>query len=414
MKLPLVFKIALRYLWGKGTANAVPILSKISIAAIAISSCAMIILFSVFNGFSALIEELYKAFYPPIKITAKNAKYIDNPDSIIVKIKQLKGIQYYTKVLEDNVLINTDEGDYLPVSILGVDSQYMKVTQLKPYIVKGNTQVQANPVLANCIIGQDIANQLGIDVDNVFSRIMVYAPNPNIQPANINPTNAFYSALLKPDGAFAVQEEFDAKYVIAPLENVALLLNKAKAVTSIELSIQPHSSADAVKEQLQQILGNKYQIATRYEQNKTVYMVAQTEKWAGFLILVFVLLIASFNMVSALSLLVLEKQKDLGILQTMGLQPSQLSKIILLEGGLWGFCGGLIGLFIGLALCWGQQHYAWVKLQGNFLIEAYPVQVKLFDIVVVLITVSIVGCCAALYPSKLAAAALKDNHLRRQ
>jgi lipoprotein-releasing system permease protein len=399
MNRSLIAKIALRYLRGKGTANAVPILSRISMLAIAVSSCAMIILFSVFNGFEHLVNDMYKAFYPELKISAAKGKFF-NPNDVISTFKgQLLGIEGYSLVIEDNVLVNTEEGDYQPVSIKGVDNQYFSVNDVKPFINKGNDTLMIDGDLSTAIIGQQIAANLGIDVDNVFARMVVYAPNPNMDVGNLAPSDAFRSMLLKPDGTFMVQEEFDGKYILVPLAKVQELLGQSNRVSSIELKLKEGYSAQKFKSGLQQKLGDSFIVASRYEQNKSVYMIMRSEKWAGYAILLFVLLIASFNMVSALSLLVLEKQKDMGILQTMGFLPRDLSKVILLEGILWGMVGGIIGLSIGLLLCWLQVQFKLVKIQGAFIIDAYPVAIHFMDVIVVFFTVALVGFLAAILPA---------------
>jgi lipoprotein-releasing system permease protein len=209
--------------------------------------------------------------------------------------------------------------------------------------------------------------------------------------------------MLKPDGAFMVQEEFDGKFILAPLSKVQELMHLEQKTSSIEVKVKNGFSTDKLKQSLQQALGAEYLVATRYEQNKAVYMVMRSEKWAGYAILLFVLLIASFNMVSALSLLVLEKQKDMGILRTMGFLPSGLSRVVLLEGVLWALVGGAIGLSVGLLLCWAQSQFHLIKIPGAFIIDSFPVTVQFTDILVVLITVISVGFIAAIYPAKRAA-----------
>ena len=402
MKHTLISTIAMRYLRGKGTANAVPILSRISMTAIGVSSCAMIILFSVFNGFENLVDDLYKAFYPEIKITASKGKFFE-PNTIKSSLAQMEAIEALSLVIEDNVLVNTEEGDYLPVSIKGVDEHYFSVNEVKPFINKGNDTLLIDGDLSTAILGQHIASNLGVDVDNVFARLMLFYPNASMDVGSLAPSDAFQSMVFKPDATFMVQEEFDSKYIIVPLVKAQALMRQSTQVSSVEIKAKPGFSIEKLKTQLQQKLGSAYTVATRYEQNKAVYMVMRSEKWAGYAILLFVLLIASFNMVSALSLLVLEKQKDMGILRTMGMLPSGLSKIVLLEGVLWGLVGGSIGTALGLILCWAQIQFGLVAIQGAFIIDAYPVAVKWTDVLVVLLTVAAVGFAAALYPAWRAA-----------
>lgn len=403
MKNNLIGRLAFRYLSGKGSANAVPVLSRISMVAIAVSSCAMIILFSVFNGFEALIDDLYKAFYPDIKISASRGKFFDPGPVVAPVLKNYAPVAARTSVLEDNVLINTDEGETIPVVLKGVDKQYFAVNDVKSYINDGADTLFQSAEVTTALVGQHIAATLGIDVKNVFSRIMVYYPNGAATAPGLSPEDAFLSVSLKPDGTFMVQEEFDSKYLLTPLPAAEELMHQVGRVSSVELKIKPGYRVDQVKRELQNRLGKAYAVATRYEQNKAVYMVMQSERWAGYAILLFVLLIASFNMISALSLLVLEKQKDMGILRTMGILPADLGKVILLEGVLWAFTGGGIGLLLGLLLCLAQQHFALVKIQGAFIIESYPVSLRLTDVFVVLLTVCSVGFLAAVYPARRAA-----------
>ncbi|GAA4452025.1 FtsX-like permease family protein [Rurimicrobium arvi] len=398
----LVMRIALRYLRGKGSANAVPVLSRISMAAIAVSSAAMIILFSVFNGFESLINSLYSTFYPDIRISAAKGKFFDPRQQAEQALKSNSRVAYISAVIEDNVLVNTESGETIPVVLKGVDRAFFQVNNLKPSIVKGVDTLMESSLLATAIVGQYVAASLGVDVDNVFSRISVYYPNPDAPVASLSPSEAFQSAILKPDGSFSVQEELDSKYIIAPLNTVRKLFLQDGKVSSLELKLQAGADLDAVKKEIQDKLGPAYVVSTRYEQNKAVYMVLKSEKWAGYAILLFVLLIASFNMISALSLLVLEKQKDMGILRAMGFVPAYLGRIVMAEGVLWALVGASVGLLTGLLLCWAQTRWGLVKIQGAFIIESYPVEIRLPDILVVLLTVCSVGALAAVFPARRA------------
>jgi lipoprotein-releasing system permease protein len=399
----LVSRIAFRYLRGKGSVNAVPVLSRISMAAIAVSSAAMIILFSVFNGFESLIDELYQSFYPDLTVTKVNGKFFDPRGHLTEVLRNAPEIACISAVIEDNVLVNTEAGETIPIVLKGVDAAYFQVNHLKPAIVKGVDTLSENALTTTAILGQYVAANLGVDVDNVFSRISVFYPNPTAGPASMGTPGAFQTAVLKPDGAFAVQEELDSKYIIAPLATVQKLLLQSGHFSGLELKIKEGVDVEVARRRLQQALGPDFKISTRYELNRAVYMVLQSEKWAGYAILLFVLLIASFNMISALSLLVLEKQKDMSILMAMGILPGSLRNIVFLEGLLWALVGGGIGLSVGTALCFAQTHFQLVKIEGNFIIDAYPVALKITDVLTVLITVSLVGLLAAVYPARRAA-----------
>jgi lipoprotein-releasing system permease protein len=407
MNSTLVWRLAVRYMNGKGSANAVPILSRISMVAIAVSSCAMLVLFSVFNGFEGLVSGLYKAFYPDIKVYAAKGKFFTANPALLQSINNVYGVQLLSCVLQDNVLVNNEE-EQIVATLKGIDKQYALVNNIKPFIVSGMDSVVTLPV-PTAIVGQQIASKLGLDVNNVFSRLLLYYPNTKLNNSSLSPTEAFQSVSIKPDGVFRVQEEFDSKYIIADISIVQELMHEQGKISSIELKLKDGVSAASVQSQLKEILGVGYKVETRFEQNKSVYMVMRSEKWAGYAILLFVLLIASFNMIGALSLLVLEKQKDIGILKAMGILSVDISRLILIEGALWSLVGGIAGIIIALILCFCQSHFHLIKIEGAFIIDSYPVIVQFSDILVVLITVILVGFVAALYPARRAAqGALSD------
>lgn len=399
----LISRIAVRYLRGKGSANAVPVLSRISMAAIAVSSAAMIVLFSVFNGFESLINELYQSFYPDLTVTQVTGKFFDPQTSAAGVLRNANEISCISAVIEDNVLVNTEAGETIPIVLKGVDRAYFQVNHMKPAIVKGVDTLTESSLLTTAILGQYVAANLGVDVDNVFSRVSVYYPNPNAGPGGLAGPEAFQSAILKPDGCFAVQEELDSKYIIAPLATVQKLFLQTGHISGLELRVRNGLDIDAVRNDLQKRLGPDFKVSTRFELNKAVYMVLRSEKWAGYAILLFVLLIASFNMVSALSLLVLEKQKDISIMRAMGILPMAVGWIVLLEGLLWALVGAAMGLVVGVLLCLAQTKFQLVKIQGNFIVDAYPVALRAGDIAIVLITVCLVGLMAAVYPARRAA-----------
>ena len=407
--MTLTRQLAWRYLRGKRAGNAVPVLSRISMAAIAVGACAMIVLFSVFNGFEYLIKDLYKAFYPDIKITATKGKFFELGQANIKKISNVNGVKFISKVIEDNVWLTANDEDMI-ATLKGVDTVYENVNDYEQYVFEGDETVVSFPV-PTTIAGLHIANKMGLDPNNVFSRLTIYYPNPNVENPSLNPTEALQSMQMQVTGVFRVQDEFDSRYMLASLPAAQSLFLQDGKYSSLELSILNDAKADEIKKALQQILGDRYVVATRFEQNKTLYMVMKTEKWAVYAILLLVLIIASFNMVGALTLLVLEKKKDIAILKAMGATQSSIRKIFITEGVLWAIIGGIIGLIIGLGLCYGQQYFQWIKLQGAFIIEAYPVAMHLTDVILIFITIVIIGLLAALYPA-MRATKVEDPSLK--
>lgn len=392
----LIRQLAWRYLKGKRKGNAVPVLSRISMAAIAVAACAMMVLFSVFNGFELLIKDLYKAFYPPIKITAAKGKFFELEATKLQQVQGLREVRFISRVIEDNVWLNANDEDAL-ATLKGIDTMFAHVNSFSSYIYEGDSAVLAAP--ATAIAGLQLANKLGLDPTNVFSPLMVYYPNANVHHPSLQATDALQTLQLKVTGVFMVQEEFDSKYVLASLPVVQSFFMKEGKYSSLELSLADGVNADVVKEKIQQIVGGGLVVQTRFEQNRTLYIVMQSEKWAVYAILLLVLVIASFNMVGALTLLVMEKQKDIAILKAMGATPVMIRKLFLLEGMLWALVGGVIGLIAGIFLCLGQQQFQWIKLQGAFIIESYPVALQFSDVVLILATIVVVGIAAAWYPA---------------
>ena len=405
MRGVVVRQLAMRYLRGKRGVNAVPVLSRISMVAIAVGSCAMIILFSVFNGFEALVKQNYKAFYPDLKITPARGKFFKLTPQQTANIQSMTGVSAVTTVIEDNVLAREDNmggsnkgiDNQLVVTLKGIDHNYMRVNDLHPYLLQPADSVsegQPNTALA----GEQILKQLGVDPSNVYSYLMLYYLNPAVTNPEADPESAFESLRLHPSGGFSVLEEFDSRYILAPLSLARKLFNADSMCSSLELSVAGGKLNDT-KSKLAQLLGKNYRIESRYEQNKTMYMVMNTEKWAVYIILLLVLFIASFNMVGALFMLVLEKQKDLSILKAMGLGKGAIRAVILAEGVLWALIGGGVGLILGTIICLAQQYFGIIKINGSFLVDAYPVKIELTDILLVLATIIVVGLSASFYPA---------------
>lgn len=403
MSFTLVRHLSWRYLKGKRSANAVPVLSRISMFAIAVGTAAMIILFSVFNGFEGVVKDLYKAFYPDVKITAAKGKFFSAADEQFSKISSIEGVKHMSRVLEDNILLRSSS-DQRVATLKGVDGSYYNVNNIEQYITEGKGDLTAGD-RPQVVIGYRLLAELGMDVYNVITNVVAYYPNPKASSTSIvmSPQSAFTSERLWPQGAFTVQDEFDGKYVLADIAIAERLLQKKGYYSSIEMSLSDGADPDDVKSELQQLLGARYIVETRYEQNRTLYMVMRAEKWAVYGILVLVLLIAAFNMVGALSLLVLEKQKDISIMKTMGATRADISSIFVTEGVLWSLIGGGTGLLIGGLICLGQQYFGWIKLGGSFIIEAYPVALAWQDFALIVATIIAIGVLASWFPAMRAA-----------
>ncbi len=396
MNRTLIWQLAFRYLRGKRSANAVTILSRISMVAIGVSSAAIIIIFSVCNGLTSLTKDQYKGFYPDIRVTTARGKFFPVDTAKLTAIRKIKGVRFVTCAIEDNALaINGNQQKVITVK--GIDSNYMLVNDLGQYIKRGDTAVSEGPAAPTCIAGRVIFNELGVDITNLIS-ITINYPDPTIKDPSADPLSAYRSIGLQPAGVFSITDEFDSKYLLAPLRLVQGLFHAPGQCSSIEIKTDDAYTGH-VQQELKELWGNQYKVETRFEQNRTIYMLLSGEKWAIYGILILVLLIASFNMVGALSMLVLEKQKDIGILKAMGADAKTIRTIFLFEGTLWSLAGGIAGIAIGTLLCLLQQKYGFIKMGSSFVVDAYPVEIQVPDILLDLLTIFSVGLLAAWYPA---------------
>lgn len=393
----LVWQLAWRYMRGKRSANAVPVLARISMIAIAVSSAAMIVIFSVFNGLEGMVKDLYKGFYPDVKITVNKGRFFPLTAQQLAAVAKVPAVEKFATVIEGNAIVNNPNINEQKVIMLkGIDNNYLLVNDIRASITGDDTVSSGE--LPTAIGGVKILNSLGVDINNVFSRFDIYYANPESALITDNPE----SITVHPAGAFRISDDFDDQYILAPLQLVQKLFHQTNKYTSLEIKIAPGADENKVVKNLENFFGSNYTVATRYQQNKTMYMVMRSEKWAIYAILVMVLLVASVNMIGALTMLVLEKQKDMAILKTMGVQSQTVRGIFLLEGILWALTGGIIGLGLGSIICVLQQQFGIISVGGSFLMDAYPVAMSATDFLLVLLTVATVGALGAWFPASKA------------
>lgn len=375
--------------------------------AIGVCSAAMIIVFTAFNGFGSLVKEMYNNFYPDIKVTAAKGKFFTLPAARLAAVVAVPGVLQASTVIEDNVFAD-NHGQQKVTVLKGIDGNYFKVNELKEFIVQGDDTVSAgHPYTA--IGGQHILNELGADINDVFSYIELFYPNPTVTNPEADPLSAYQSLRLHPAGAFRIMDEFDSKYILAPLPLVQELFHAKGKLSAIDIKTAP-GAADDARQKIVTLLGPGWKVETRYEQNKTLYMIMGSEKWAVNAIMILVLIIASFNMVGALSMLVLEKQKDIAILRAMGADTGTIRGVFLLEGILWSMTGGGIGILVGLLVCLAQLQFGFVKIGGSaFLMESYPVKIELTDILLVIAIILTVGIAVSWYPALRATKAVDPS-----
>lgn len=398
MRLPFLF--AKRYLVSKKSTNAINIISAISMSGIIVGSAALIIVLSVFNGFEDLVVSLYNSFNPDVRITYEKGKSFDINASTLDKLANMEGVIAYSKILEENALVKYGDKQYI-ATIKGVDENYNKATDIDSAIIRGVYQLKDQDI-NYAVIGNGIELALFVNIDDSYSSLRVLIPKKG-NKTYINPEDAFNQLNIYPIGVFSIQKEIDDQYVIVPLSFAEKMLGSKNKLSSIELRLNPKiPEAESIAE-VKKIFGSDFKIETRYEQNRFLYKVMKTEKLAAYLILTFILIIAAFNMIGSLSMVVLEKTRDIAILKVLGGTRTFIGRIFLYQGFLMACVGYVIGASIAYLLCWGQLHYKFLKLDGLFVIDAFPVKMQLFDFVVVLATVLIIGLLASWLPARKAA-----------
>ena len=394
----LSFFIAKRYLISKKSNNAINVISWISIVAIALTTAALIIVLSAMNGLTNVVADLYHAIEPDLKITAVNSKYMSNKDELTKKIKSISGINGISYSIEENALMKLDERQAI-ITVKGVDEEFKNLTHFDTVVTEGTYRFKYDNQFYG-VFGRGVAGRLGINVNDFVSPISIYAPIRG-KTEGINPEDAFNKLSISPAGIFSLNDDFDFKYVLIDLEAAQQLFDCKDAFSAIELSIEDKDQLASIQAKLQMELGNEYQIKNRYQLNDVLFKTLETEKLWTFLILAFILVIATFNIIGALTMLIIEKKKDIKTLYHLGADQKFIRNIFMKEGLLITSVGALIGLFIGLVICLLQQHFHLITFDDQSVIAYYPIQMKLQDFIWILSIVMCIGFIAALYPVRV-------------
>ena len=391
--------IAWRYFKSKKSTNAINIISWVCITAIMVGTAALIIVLSVFNGFEGLVKSLYNSFYPDIKITATTGKTIILNPIQLKEISNTAGIRFITPVIEEKAIFQ-NYGVQKIVQLKGVTPSYAQVNNISAYINNkqkfdiGTTQ---EPKL---VVGNTIAEALGISVSKEAEPVTVYIPRKSTDD-NTDLMSSISSDNLKASGTFSIQQEFDDKYALTQLAFMKDAMQMgADEYTAVEISVDDSQKVESIKESLFKKLGVNFTIQNRYEQNQNLYAVMNTERWLFFAVLSLILVVAAFNMIGALTMLVVDKQKDIAIFNALGASQGFIKKVYLTAGLLLGFIGTVLGLIISISFVLLQKKYHLISLpQEGFVIDYFPVELRVTDIITVIITVGIISLLASWFPA---------------
>lgn len=394
------FYIARRYLFSKKSHNAINVISAISVCGVALATLALVCTLSVFNGFQDLVASFFTAFDPQLRITAVRAKVFDGEDPRILALRQMPEVAVWSRSLEDNAMVQY-QGRQAMAVIKGVEDNFDILTPIDS-ILYGRGELTLHDEVAHYAIpGIQLLATLGSSI-RFLDPLEVYAPKRGAKVNLANPSTAFVTGSLFSSGlVFSVnQEKYDAFYILTSIDFARSLFQYTTEVSAVNLRLAPGADTEAVKRQIQQQLGGDFRVEDRYEQQADTYRIMRVEKLISYLFLTFILVIACFNIIGSLSMLIIDKRDDVATLRNLGASDKQIVRIFLFEGRMISFIGASVGVVLGLILCWVQQAFGLIKLgsSGSFVVDAYPVSVEVTDVAVVFVTVLVVGFLSVWYP----------------
>ncbi len=397
--------IARRYLFSKKSTNVINVISAISVLGVAVATMALVVVLSVFNGFSDLVATFFTAFDPTIKVVPVSGKTCSVNDPALMQIRSMEEIEVATECVEDQALAIYGNQQAM-VKIKGVDDNFDQLTHIRDICYGEGTFELHAADLQYGIPGIRLAQTMNMPA-RFLGYMYIYAPNREGQLDMMNPMDGFMvDSLLSPGVVFSVQQgKYDRNYILTSIEFARNLFQREGEISSLEIKLKPGSDIAATKEKMKAITGNRFKVLDRYEQQEDTFNIMKIEKLMAYFFLTFILVVACFNIIGSLSMLIIDKKKDVMTLRSLGARDSLIKRIFMIEGWMISIIGALIGVGLGLLLCLIQQQYGIVSLgqsSGSFVIDAYPVSVHYTDVALIFITVVIVGFISVLYPVRYA------------
>ena len=393
--------IARRYLFSRKSHHAINIISGISVAGVAIATMAMVCTLSVFNGFRDLVAGLFTAFDPQLRVTLTEGSSVSQDDEALQRLRRHPDVKVYTPVMEGQALVVQDRRQQV-VTVMGVADNFTEQASINNILYGDGSFCLHADVLEYGVLGLRLAARLGLPA-NFPDPLQVYAPKRGERVNMASPLSSFnHDELQSPGVVFNVQQSrYDDNYIITSLGFAQRLFDQRGRVTSVELRLRDGVSLSSAKRELRQLLGARFQVQDRFEQQADVFRIMRIEKLISFVFLTFILLIACFNIIGSLSMLMIDKRQDVRTLRSLGATDGQVCDIFMLEGRMISLAGAAVGLLLGLVLCWLQQEFGLISMgssAGSFIVEAYPVSVHVGDLVIVFLTVLVVGWAAVWWP----------------
>ena len=392
----LSFFVARRYLFSRKSSNAVNIVTRISLACVCVVTAALVIILSAMNGLTGLVESLYNNFHSDIRITAEKGKVFHSDPEKVKRIKQIPGVAWYTEIIDEDGLVESNDRQ-MNVVIRGVSDDYARYTRFDTVVREGTFDLHPNG-MTGAVAGQEIGSVLSL---SELSQIKIYVPKRDrnlVVDMNNMDEKPFNEDIAFLSGLYFVSSDFDGKYIFLPAETVRGLLEYTDECTSAEIGIKNGFDEAEVIREVKEVTGNGYKVQSRYEQNEVLYKTLKSEKMWTFFILIFVLVIATFNTIGSITLLIIEKKKDIGILWGMGAGEKLIRRIFFTEGVLISVAGTVAGIALGLLLCWLQKTFGLLRFGEGFVVSFYPVEVQLTDLLYIVLAVTAIGILAAWYP----------------
>ena len=394
------YYIAKRYLFSKKKHNAINIISAISVCGVALATIAMVCTLSVFNGFHEMVEGLFTAFDPQLKVTTKQGNGFNPNDERIAKLLNMPEIDIAMPTIEESAMVQYKDKQ-LMVTIKGVDSSYSQITEIDSILYGRQQFLLEEEGVDYGILGMGVASALGTGIQFI-DPIPVIAPKQHVRVNIANPATAFAKGYLySPGSVFLVnQEKYDAQYILTSLQFARQLFGYRDEVSAMEIKLKDGVSETRVQTKMKEMLGDAFQVQNRFEQQADVFRIMEIEKFISYLFLTFILIIATFNVIGSLSMLIVDKREDAQTLRNLGASKQLIERIFMLEGWLIAAYGALIGIILGIGLCLAQHYLGIISLGNNFIVESYPVSVHFTDVLLIFITVLTVGAVSVIFPVK--------------